>query len=52
MTPLAQFFSRFLSQPWASVALWLAYVGMLGAILLFEAPLGDQIIYIDFQGGK
>ncbi len=50
MTPLYQRFSKTMPARWATILLGLHYAAMLGAILFFEAPPADQIIYIDMQG--
>lgn len=50
MTPLARLFLRFLPAPLAMVALTLAYVVMIGGILVSGEVQYGQILYIDVRG--
>lgn len=47
MTPLYRFFERILPAYLAPVAVSFAYAAMILALLLFQKPPGEAIIYLD-----
>jgi hypothetical protein len=50
MTPLARFLLRYLPASLATIALTLAYIVMLGGILVSGEVPNQNILYIDVRG--
>lgn len=49
MTPLAQFYARFMPAGWVYPAVTLSYLlGLLALVLLARSP-GEMIIYVDVR---